>query len=186
MFSPQRVTHLSVEEYLESEMRAPVKREYVAGQVFAMVGVSIRHNLITANLARLLGNHLEGGPCRVLFVDVKVRVEAADAFYYPDVMVTCVPENPESYYLTRPCLIAEVLSPSTEGIDRREKLIAYQSLPDLVEYVLIAQERPWVEVYRRESESEWWHEVHEAGGRFTLKSAACTLEVNALYRGVSS
>ena len=116
MISAEHVSHLSVEEYLESEKHAPVKREYVAGQVFAMVGVSIRHNLIAVNLATALRTHLEGGRCRVLVADVKVRVE----------------------------------------------------------------------VYRRESGDEWWHETHEAGGRFTLRSIDCTLEVDALYRDVSS
>jgi Uma2 family endonuclease len=185
MKAAERVSHLTVQEYLESELHSQVKREYVAGQVFAMVGVSIRHNLITSNLARLLERYLAGQPCRVLVTGVKVHVEEADAFYYPDVIVTCAGEHLDAYYVTQPRLIAEVLSPSTETIDRREKLVAYQSLPTLMEYLLIGQERPLVEVYRREAGDQWWHEVHEAGGSFTLQSFGCSVEVDALYQGAS-
>ena len=117
-------------------MRRPVKHEYGAGQIFAMVGVSRDHNRIALNLFKLLEAHLYGGPCQIYVAEVKVRVEKADAFYYPDIAVTCDASDTEKYYLTHPCLIVEVLSPSTEGIDRREKLMAYQQLESLQEYIL--------------------------------------------------
>ncbi|MEE8554760.1 MAG: Uma2 family endonuclease, partial [bacterium] len=82
-----------------------------------------------------------------------------------------------------PCLIVEVLSPTTEATDRREKLLAYQTLPSLREYVLVDQREPHVEVFRREGR-DWWRDTHAAGDRFTLDSVGLTLDVDTVYRGV--
>ncbi len=182
MISHARLPHISVEDYLDNEKTAEVKHEYVAGRVFAMVGVSRTHNLVAGNLYAMLRDHVESGPCQVFVADVKVRVEAVDAFYYPDVAVTCDPDDTDEYFLTRPCLIVEVLSPTTEATDRREKLLAYQTLPSLREYVLVDQREPHLEVFRREG-SDWWRDTHAAGDRFTLSSVGLTLDVDAVYRG---
>lgn len=128
--------------------------------------------------------HLDGGPCRVYFADVKVSVEAADAFYYPDVAVTCDPEDTEEYYLTRPCLIIEVLSESTEGIDRREKLLAYQQLDTLKEYVLVAQATRQVEVYRRERDDEWSLDTITGSDEIHLDSVDLVMDMEGVYEGV--
>jgi len=117
---------LTVAEYLESEKSSPMRHEYLAGQVYAMGGTSATHNLIAGNVFARLRAHLRGRPCRVFISDMKVRIEAVDFFYYPDVLVICDPEDSEEYFKTRPCLIIEVASPTTALIDKREKLLAYQ------------------------------------------------------------
>src|SRR5206468_12167348 len=127
----------------------PTRHEYLAGQVSGMGGTSATHNLIAGNVFARLRAHLRGRPCRVFISDMKVRLEAVDFFYYPDVLVTCDPEDSVEYFNTRPCLIVEVTSPSTALIDKREKLLAYQILDSLCDYVLIAQDEMKVQVYRR-------------------------------------
>ena len=175
---------LSVEEYLEGELRRPVKHEYVAGQIFAMVGVSRDHNRIALNLFKLLEAHLYGGPCQIYVAEVKVRVEKADAFYYPDIAVTCDASDTEKYYLTHPCLIVEVLSPSTEGIDRREKLMAYQQLESLQEYILVSQEKERVDVYRKDEEGKWWLDTYAEKEEFQLDSVGLKVTMDAIYEDV--
>jgi Uma2 family endonuclease len=155
MSLPVRVPHLTVEEYLEGELTANIRHEYIAGQVFAMAGASDVHNLIAGNIYARLRAHLRGSPCRAFISDMKAQVEAADTFYYPDVIVTCDPQDTEAYYKTRPCLIVEVLSPGTEAIDRREKLVVYRKLESLREYVLVAQDERRIEVYRRDLQGVW-------------------------------
>ena len=123
-----RLGHLPVEDYLASERTGEIKREYVAGQVFALEGATDTHNSVALNLASRLKSGLRGGRCRVFISDMKVRIEAVDTFYYPDVVVMCDPRDTEDYFKTRPCLIIEVASPTTAVIDRREKLLAYQKL----------------------------------------------------------
>jgi Uma2 family endonuclease len=132
---------ISIEQYLEAELTAPVKHEYVAGHIYAMVGTSKVHNRIAINLTAALNSHLRGGPCQVFMADVKVYVKNATAFYYPDVVVACDRGDGDPYVVTKPLLIVEVLSPSTERIDREEKLHNYRQLDSLEEYVLLRRKR---------------------------------------------
>jgi Uma2 family endonuclease len=121
------LTTITLAEYLAGEMTGQIKHEFVPGQVFAMSGVREQHNLITLNIATRLREKTRGGQCRVLVTDVKLRVEAADAFYYPDVMVCCDPADDDPYVKRSPIIVVEVLSRSTAAIDRREKLCAYRT-----------------------------------------------------------
>lgn len=175
---------LSEADYLEGERHASVKHEYVAGQVFAMAGASKTHGTLALNAAVALRNHLRGGPCRTWIADMKARVAADSAYYYPDVVVSCDPRDlaadaPQDY-LEHPALILEVLSPATEHIDRREKLLAYRRLESVQEYVLVDQEKPWVEVYRR-TPAGWTQDIYESGEVVDLASVDLRLPMAALY-----
>src|SRR4051812_7008678 len=143
--------HLSVEDYLKLEAYGKVRHEYIGGAVHAMAGTSEQHNLVSLNIASAFHHHLRDGPCRAYMADFKVRLEInrEDIFYYPDVMVSCVRDGLEEFYLRYPRLLVEVLSDSTEMIDRREKLINYPQIPTLEEYVLVAQDKSEVTLLRR-------------------------------------
>lgn len=145
---------LTVEEYLKLEETASVKHEYVAGEIHAMTGASRRHNRIAGNLYRRLADAAEGGPCRVFVSDMKLRADE-DLFYYPDVMVACEPEPDDPYTENEPCLVVEVASPSTETTDRREKLAAYKKIPSLRAYLIVAQDRTWIERHWRSEDGVW-------------------------------
>ena len=115
---------------------------------------------------------------------MKVRVAESNVFYYPDVVATCAeadlrPDSPQNF-VNLPTLVVEVLSPSTEKVDRREKLLAYRQLASLQEYMLIDQERQWVEVFRR-SEAGWMQELAGAGESITLSSLGITLTLSDIY-----
>lgn len=177
----EKVRDLSPQEYLESELRAEIKREYVAGQVYAMVGVSRAHNTIAGNLFAALRNHLRGGPCQVFISDMKVRT--ADAFFYPDVVVTCDPADRHEYYLERPKLVVEVLSPSTEARDTLDKRIAYQGVSGLEDYVLVAQHKAEVRIYRR-LDGGWELETCTSADTVRLNSVSLEISVATIYEGV--
>lgn len=128
-----QLAYISFPDYLKAEESSQIRHEYLNGQIFAMTGRSREHNLITLNIDTQLRNHLRGKSCQVFVSDMKVRIEKDDVSYYADVVVTCNPQDKENFFLTKPCLIVEVLSPSTENIDRREKLMAYKKIEDLQE-----------------------------------------------------
>ena len=92
---------------------------------------------------------------------VRVDVHGKTFFYYPDLVLTCDPDDREDYYVTRPCLIIEVLSETTERIDRREKLLSYIALPSVREYIRVSQQQPLIECYRRGN--DWLPEEYETG-----------------------
>ncbi len=178
------VSYYDEADYLANERAATTRHEYVAGEVFAMAGATKRHGTLALNAAITLRQHLRGRPCGVWMADMKVRVRADAAYYYPDVVVTCDasdlgPEAPKDY-LEAPTLVVEVLSESTEPVDRREKWLSYRRLPSLTEYVLIDQERAWVEVFRR-TPAGWTQDIYEAGETVRLESVDLTLAMAELY-----
>lgn len=178
--------YYSFENYLATERECvDDKHEYVAGQVFAMAGATFNHNLITANLVRRLGNQLEGRPCTVLTSDMRVRIETADACVYPDVAVLC--DRPAFHdrrrdVLTNATLVAEVLSPSTEGYDRGGKFAIYRGLPSLRQYVLIAQDRPAIDVFTRQADGRWVLDAYaDLDAPIHLEAIGCTLLLREVY-----
>lgn len=176
---------LSVEEYLDLEACATVKHEYVAGEVYALAGASGRHNRVVSNISGHLWSASRGGPCRVYTNDMKLRA-ADDLFYYPDVMVSCGPEPEDPYYVEEdPCLVIEVTSPSTEPIDRREKLAAYKRMPTLKAYLIVDQERMWVERHFRDEERTWRRADLVDEGRFPICCPPQTeLSLAEIYEGL--
>jgi len=175
---------LSSDDYLAGELVAERRHEYVNGQIYAMVGVSDRHEIIALNLAALLRQHLRGGPCQVFMGGVKLhlRRQGDERFYYPDLMVACDPTDRHSYYRERPTLLVEILSPGTERTDRGEKAEAYQRIPSLAEYWLLAQDQRRVEVYRRSD--DWRGERLDGAGPVHLAAFDLGLELEQIYEGV--
>ena len=163
-------------EYLASESQAPVKREFVAGEVYAMAGGTARHNRISGNLYVKLDAAIRGTPCEVFMADMKVKVEAHRAFYYPDVLLACEPGDDEPLYRSSPCLIVEVLSPSTAGIDEREKWHHYRDIPTLRHYLLIDSESRQVRLRTREG-ADWLEQTLGEGERLRLTCGPVRLEL---------
>ena len=175
---------LTVEEYLRFEAAAETKHEYVAGEVYAMSGVTRRHARIVTNLVVRLGTAARGGPCEVIAVDVKLR-PAADRIYYPDVMVLCTPGRDDDLVLDDPCLVIEVTSPSTGRIDRGEKLDAYRKSAPLRAYLIVDHRRRRVERHWRDADGGWRREELVGEGRIELPCpAGGMLTLDEIYEGV--
>jgi len=158
MIAAESLPRMSVPEYLAFERESQIRHELVGGYLYTMTGASDRHEEIAANLLAALHQHLQGSDCRVYGSNLKIRV--GDDFLYPDLFVRCATERGDSYFKTDPKLVIEVLSPNTQRYDRGDKRLAYQSLPSLQEYLLVAQDEPNVEIYRR-SEDGWTSAVHQ-------------------------
>ena len=175
-------TLLSHEDYLAMELTSPVKHEYVDGNIYAMTGTSDLHNIISLNIASILRNHLKGSPCRVFMADVKVKLDQSDAYYYPDVMVSCE-KSPNPYFREQPSLIVEVLSPTTAKFDAGDKRRDYQSLPSLQDYVLAATDCMDVRVWRRE-ESDWKVTIYTDGMMIPLSSVGLEIPIEQIYEDI--
>ncbi|WP_018111811.1 Uma2 family endonuclease [Thermus igniterrae] len=172
---------LSLEEYLDWEQKAPVKHELVEGLPHAMAGASRAHNLIATNLALLLGPLARRKGCRLYVADMKLRV-GERTVYYPDLMVVCAPPPENPFYEEAPCLVVEVLSQSTEGVDRREKLWRYLALPSLEGYLLVSALEERVELYRKGPEGVLYQVLEE--GEAFLPCLEGTLPLREVYAGV--
>ncbi|MFZ3017174.1 MAG: Uma2 family endonuclease [Gallionella sp.] len=178
------LSRLSAEDYLHGELSSEVRHEYVDGEVFAMAGAGETHNLIAGNIFSKLRDFVRGGPCRVFIADMKLHVQTWKAYYYPDILVTCDPSDSHNYFKERPSLVVEVLSPGTESTDRREKMLAYRTLPSLKEYVLVATDKRRVEIYRRDEQDEWQLADFNPGDPILLESVGASFTLDEIYEDV--
>lgn len=176
---------LTAEDYLARERAASFRSEYVNGDVHAMAGGSVNHTRIARNITALLTAQLSARPCEVFGSDMKVRIDKANAFRYPDVSGLCGPilhHDREKDSYCNPAMIVEVLSPSTAAYDRGEKFTLYRLLDSLFEYVLVNQDRVQVEVFLRGADRNWscttWNELSDS---FTLQTLGCTLTLADIY-----
>ena len=188
MTSAKKKVKYTYEEYLTLEEQAEYKSEYYQGEIFAMSGGTPEHSLINSNVNRELGNSLKGSDCFVYDSNLKVRVEAADLGAYPDVLVICGPR--EQYkdrkdIVTNPTLVVEVLSDSTAAYDRGLKFQNYGLLPSLKEYMLVEQDFPLVEVFRRGENSLWVLQRYRGlSAEVEIQSLKVSIPASEIYYGV--
>jgi Uma2 family endonuclease len=151
MSAVKELNLVSVEDYLAGELVSPVKHEYLGGVVYAMAGARNVHNLIASNALVALGIQLRGRPCRPYNSDTKIRIRLPNQvrFYYPDVSVVCRPNPQTDSFQDEPAVVVEVVSRTTRRIDEGEKKDAYLTIPSLNAYLIVEQESPAVEVFRR-------------------------------------
>ncbi|MGB7760729.1 MAG: Uma2 family endonuclease [Bryobacteraceae bacterium] len=181
-------TFLTPEQYLAIERQAESKSEYYQGEMFAMAGAGLAHNVLVANLVAGLHTQLRSRPCRVLPGDMRVRVAATGLYTYPDVVVVCGdPQFSDQRFdtLVNPSLIAEVLSPSTEAYDRGRKFEHYGALASLREYLLVASDRAHVDLYTRQADGRWLlTSANRLEDTLELESVKCRVSLAELYEKV--
>jgi Uma2 family endonuclease len=174
---------MTLEEYLAFEENSPIKHEYVAGEVFAMSGVTTRHNLINLNLTHHLRAAAKRRGCRVFGIDVKLKA-AKDRVYYPDLIVACGKAAEVELIVDAPTVVVEVTSPSTRATDRREKLDAYQRIPSLRSYLVVEQRRRQVFVYTRRADGKWDRDELLGSGDVAIPALDVTLTLDDIYDDV--
>ena len=168
---------VSVEDYLEGEQDAAAKHEYVHGEVFALAGASDTHNTIAGNIHTVFNLAARRKGCRAYMSDMKVRI--GEIFYYPDVMFVC-DDSPDPYYKDKPCVIVEVLSPSTLRTDTNEKRYTYLELPSLMLYLLVDSRRRFVWGYYRRK-TGWQERIFTEGESVPVPCADVELTAADIY-----
>ena len=175
---------LSVQEYLALETTSGIKHEYVLGQVYALAGASEDHNRIALNIAAALLAVARATGCRVVGSDQKLQ-PGHELYYYPDVQVLCDPTDDDPLVKRRPCVLVEVSSEGTEGIDRREKLPVYLGIPGLQIYLIVVRDRREVTVHFRDAAGVW--QTRQAVGTDRIEIGCLDggeLSLDAIYQHV--
>jgi len=175
---------ISIDEYLQKEVERKIRHEYIDGQIYSRAESNEKHNLISGNLATVLRQKARGTDCRPFISDMKLYIASLNRFYYPDIVMTCDPDDDHEYYKEKPCLIIEVLSPSTETTDRREKLHAYQSIPSIKEYILVSQEKPEIELYRRAKDHWQYFLLNEPSDLLRLECLNTDIPMPVVFEDV--
>ena len=185
------VTHpferISVDDYLLGEQQTDIKHEYLDGQVVAMGAASRAHGLLVMSLSALLLPAARQKHCQLFAADMKLRLDhdGASYFYYPDLVLSCDPADRDPLFVRTPCLLVEVLSPSTERIDTREKLLAYRLLPSLREYLLLRQDTLHAELYQRRDDGGWTHQrLKQPDDAFSLLCLQVSVSLRDIYADI--
>lgn len=176
--------HYTLDDYLSVEEMSSVRHEYLNGEIFAMAGGTPEHAALAAAIVVLLGQKLQGTPCRPYSADLRIRILESGLATYADASVICgdpIRDPASPTHVTNPSLVVEVLSPSTEEYDRGEKRDHYQRIPSLKHYVLVAQDRRRIEVFARTAAGAWEERSYEAGEDVTLRALNVGFSVDVLY-----
>ncbi len=184
MYKTAKMLHLTVEEYLKLEVESLVHHEYIGGQIYSTVANTEKTKIITQNVLTRLRGYLLGKSCRVFSLEMKVKIEALDVFYHPDICVTCDPSDREKLFKINPCLIVEIISPETERIHRNEKLMNYQQIKSLQEYVLISESEKKIDIYRKYNHQTWFLEEFIVTDIMKLSSVGLEMAIAEIYEDV--
>ena len=176
----------TLEEYAELEKNSEERLEFYDGSIWNMAGASRTHEKIVGNTVTTLNITLRGRGCSVYPSNLKVKVPAYPPYRYPDVTALCGEEIFENYLgldvLVNPSLIVEVLSSSTQAFDLTEKFTYYKSIESFTEYLLIAQDRPHVTLYTKQTAEVWLHrEYNDLQAKVYLSSLDCEISLAEIY-----
>ena len=179
----------TVAEYLEIEEAAIEKHEYYQGEIFAMSGPKVPHNIIAGNTFGSLSNKLKGKSCRPFNSDQRIHIEKNTLFTYPDISIICGEVqtlNNDDWNILNPTVIIEVLSPSTKNYDRGEKFKLYRDIATLKEYILIDSESVNIEVFYINKEGNWeLKEYKNISEILSLQAVQTSLELKEIYEGLN-
>jgi Uma2 family endonuclease len=183
----QHPIRMTEAEYLEFERASETKHEFYNGEVFAMAGATVEHNLIFMATSNLLYNQLRGKPCRAFPSDQRIRV-ATGLYTYPDLSVVCGETKlaPNAFdTIVNPIVLIEILSKSSEAYDRGDKFQHYREIDTLQTYILISQTKPRIEGYTKGADGKWT--LTDAVGleaMLEIPSINCTLALADVYENV--
>jgi Uma2 family endonuclease len=181
----ENFSQLTPAEYFVWEEQQLEKHEYINGEVYAMSGGSKNHSLISVRFITLFSNHLETSGCETGNSDLRVNIAGTNNYTYPDVSVTCDDrDKTTTQYITYPCLIVEVLSPSTEAYDRGGKFRMYRNNLNLQDYLLVSSTSIEMDLYHRKDNGEWIIINYQEGDTVELKSINLSFAIEQVYRGL--
>ena len=181
-------TKFTIEEYLAFEDASQEKHEYYQGEIFAMSGSKVTHNVIAGNLFSALKQSLKGKSCRPFNSDQRIYIAENSLFTYPDISIICsdiITKDNDDWNILNPAVIIEVLSPSKKNYDKGEKFTLYRDIPSLKEYILVDSEKFHVEAFRINNNNHWELEEYKViSEALYVKTVDVSLALTDIYEGV--
>jgi len=171
---------MSLAEFLDWDDGTDRRYQLVDGVPVMMAPTLEAHGELVVNLGAEIRSRL-GPPCRVISEAGVTVPDRADTYYIADLAVTCAPREPGRRMVAEPVAIVEVLSPSTDQVDRWRKVADYRTLPSVQEIVVVFSDERRVEVQRRTADG--W-KVEDLIGQAALELACCAepIPLEAVYR----
>jgi Uma2 family endonuclease len=176
---------LTPEEYFVWEEKQLLRHEYLNGEIYAMGGGTQNHGRIASNIIFIVKGHLRGSGCQVGNSDCRLNILETKDYVYPDVSVTCDErDRTATQAIQYPCLIVEVLSPSTASYDRGDKFRLYRRNPSLQDYVLVDPEKIAIDLYRKNDLGNWEIFNYQSGDKIELRSIDLSFPIESVYEDI--
>ena len=176
----------SLTDYFDREIHSETRNEYVDGEINPMTGGTPKHNRIIGNLFATLHGSIQS-PYLVFVTDQRLWIPDRKIATYPDVMIMAEPleyQEGRKDTLVNPILIAEILSPSTASYDRISKFASYRTIPSFQEYLLVSQDRRYVEHFYKEGD-RWIFTAYENDATISLTSFEIAIAISSLYNRIN-
>ncbi len=177
----------SLDEYRVIADTSEEKSEYHDGEIITMTGGTVKHSRISRNMLNLLDNKLQNTNFEAINNDLRLWIPDYRRGVYPDAMVFAGAlqfNSGREDEVLNPLLIVEVLSPSTEEYDRTDKFRMYRSIPSFCEYLLIRQNKIFVEHYSKQAQVWTYSDFDGLDQSILLESLNIELAIAEIYRGL--
>ena len=180
--------HITDTDYLSTERNSLDKHEFYKGEVYAMSGASIKHNIIFSNVFGIISSKLYGTDCKPFGSDLRIHIPKNSLYTYPDISIVCGKiETTDSNFdtITNPAVIIEILSSSTRDYDKGSKFTLYRDILSLKEYILIDSENISVEKYCRNNDGSWnFTEYKTVSQMFTIDTVNTAILLVDVYNSI--
>jgi Uma2 family endonuclease len=181
----EKFPRFTPEEYFAWEEQQQLRHEYLDGEVYAMTGGTINHSDIAGNFLILLKSHLRGSGCKTLNSDARVNIHNSNDYVYPDLSVTCDErDRNNTQFISYPCVIVEVLSPTTEAYDRGDKFFMYRRSASLQDYILVSADKVAIDIYHKDDRGKWDILSYRSGDTIELESVNFTFQIEQVYEDI--
>jgi Uma2 family endonuclease len=181
--------YISAQEYLHGERNASEKHEYYKGEIFAMSGASLNHNIVFSNIFGELASRLKGGNCKPFGSDLRIHIPHNTLYTYPDVSIICgEPVLTDDHLDTaiNPSVIIELLSKTTRNYDKGDKFTLYRDIKTLQEYILIDTEETYIEKHVRQHDNSWQlTDYKNITDSFDIDSIHFSVSLSEIYKGLA-
>lgn len=184
MNAQPQFNYITEEEYRDGEEVSLVKHEWLDGQVYTMAGGTFNHATLCGNAFAAAKAALRGKPCKARGSELRIKAESNGQEVYPDAVIFCPPSRfvgkGDSTLLT-PKVVFEVLSDSTQSYDRTNKFNLYKTISTFEEYVLVEQNRVWVDHFSKRGD-DWLHRSYiQRSDVLRLQSVGIEISLDELY-----
>src|SRR5260221_914278 len=181
-----KYNYISPDEYLAMERASDEKHEYYDGYILAMSGARLKHNQIASNLFSEIGGFLKGKKCQVLPSDMRVSTPNRSNYLYPDATIVCgEPELEDDHFdtLINPTVVFEIWSPSTQKNDVGYKIIFYQNIPSLKEYIMIDSAKRFAQAVRKQPDGAWrFEDITGSASGILIQTISFSISFDDIYR----
>ncbi len=173
---------MTLAEFLDWDDGTDTRYELIDGEAVAMAPGMPAHARIVSNLVGAIGQGLRP-PCLTFTGGGVIRPDRQDHFYVPDLLVTCMPIPRGSRHIPEPCLVIEVLSPTTRRQDRDVKLDGYRAIPTVAEILFVWSDERRVQLWRRDG-ARWIVEDAIGDALLQLESVDVAVPLAMIYDNV--